>query len=337
MTAPAELYPTLVFETLTAYRRTAALRAAIELDVFTPIAEGADTVGALAQRCRASERGVRILCDCLVVLGFLKKGADRYALTPESATFLDRRSPLYMGTLADFLNSPTISRGFDAVAAAVRKGGTVIDAAGTLDPEHPVWVEFARGMAPRAALTADLLADTLTLDADHPWRVLDIGASHGLFGIAIARRCPEAHIVAVDWHNVLQVADENARAAGVRDRVRLLPGSGFTVDFGDGYDLVLLMNFLHHFDARACGQLLRKIHAALRPDGRALALDFMPNEDRVSPPAAAFFSLAMLVTTPQGDAYTFGDYARMFQEAGFARSELQPLPPSPQRVVVSFK
>ncbi len=337
MAGAAELYPTLIFETLTAYRRTAALRGAIELEVFTAIAEGADTIGALARRCRASERGIRILCDCLVVLGFLTKSADRYALSPESAAFLDRRSPLYMGTLADFLNSPTISRGFDCVAAAVRKGGTVIDEAGTLDPDHPVWVEFARGMAPRAALTADLLADALTLDADRPCRVLDIGASHGLFGIAIAKRYPCAQIVAVDWRNVLQVADENARAAGVRERVHLLPGSGFSVDFGDGYDLVLLMNFLHHFGAGACGQLLRRIHGALRPAGCALALDFMPDEDRVSPPSAAFFSLAMLVTTPQGDAYTFGDYARMFQEAGFARSELRPLPPSPQRVVVSFK
>jgi len=336
MTDNGLLYPTLIFDTLTAYRQTAALRGAIDLDVFTAIAEGAATVAALAQRCRASERGIRVLCDCLVVLGFLTKDADRYVLSAESAAFLDRRAPLYMGTLADFLNSPTISRGFEDVAAAVRKGGA-IDDAGTLGPDHPVWVEFAHGMAPRAALTGDLLADAVALDATRTCRVLDIGASHGLFGIAVAKRFARAEIVAVDWENVLQVANENARAAGVGDRFCALQGSAFTVDFGGGYDLVLLMNFLHHFDLSTCDRLLRKVHAALLPGGCVLSLDFMPNEDRVSPPAAAFFSLAMLVTTPHGDAYTFGDYERMFRRAGFARSELRPLPPSPQRVVLSFK
>ena len=337
MTRAPSLYPTLIFETLTAYRRTAALRAAIELDVFTAIAAGADTVGALAHHCAASERGMRILCDCLVVLGFLAKDGGRYALTPESAQFLDRRSPLYMGTLADFLNSPLISRGFDEVAAAVRKGGTALDDAGTLDPDHPVWVEFARGMAPRAALTSDLLAGAVDLDPNTSHRILDVGAGHGLFGIAIAKRCPTAEVVAVDWGAVLQVAVENARAAGVSERFHTVPGSAFDADLGSGYDLVLLMNFLHHFDAPACDRLLRRIDAALAPGGRAITLDFMPNEDRVSPPSAAFFSLAMLVTTPSGDAYTFGDYERMFRRAGFARSELRPLLPSPQHVVVSFK
>ena len=331
------LFPNAVFETLTAYRRTAALRGAIELDLFTAVGEGNETLAALAPRCQASERGVRMLCDFMVVLGFLAKQDQRYSLTPSAAAFLDRRSPTYMGTLSGFLNSPMISSGFADVAAAVRKGGTVIDREGTVGPEHPVWVEFARSMEPRAALSAELLFDLLDLDPTRAWKVLDIAAGHGRFGIALAQRCPRTTVIALDWPNVLTVAEENARAAGVADRFDTLPGDAFSTELGDGYDLVLLMNFLHHFDTDSCEQLLRQIHAALAADGRAIILDFVPNEDRVSPPPAAMFALAMLATTPSGDAYTFSDYDRMLRGAGFRQSDLHQLVPSPQQVVVAWK
>src|SRR5437667_349702 len=84
--------------------------------------------------------------------------------------------------------------------------------------------------------------------AGEPWKVLDIAAGHGLFGIAVARQNPNSQIVALDWSNVLAVAQENARAAGLGDRYHTLPGSAFEVDYGGDYDLVLLTNFLHHFD-----------------------------------------------------------------------------------------
>src|SRR5204863_9150698 len=116
---------------------------------------------------------------------------------------------------------------------------------------------------------------------------------------------PNAEIVAQDWPNVLEVAQENARAAGVSDRYRTLPGSAFDVEFGSGYDLILLTNFLHHFDVPTCERLLRKVHAALGEGGRAVTLEFVPNEDRVTPPDQAAFSLNMLALTPGGDAYTF--------------------------------
>src|SRR5438046_5377339 len=82
-----------VFQGFTAYQLSAALKGAIELDLFSAIAEGNATAEALATRCQASARGVRILCDCLAALGFLRKTGGRYALDPESGPLLDRRSP----------------------------------------------------------------------------------------------------------------------------------------------------------------------------------------------------------------------------------------------------
>jgi len=331
------LHRNIIFETLNAYQQTEALKAAIELDLFTAVGEGGGTSAELAERCRASERGIRILCDYLVVIGFLNKGENRYGLTPDSAKFLDRRSPACMATIARFISSPTLTGAFRDVAAAVRKGGTVMSEEGMVAPEHPVWVDFARAMAPMMALPAELIAGLMGANAGEKWKVLDIAAGHGLFGIALAKHNPNAEIVAVDWPNVLDVARENAKAAGVSGRYRTIAGSAFEVDYGSGYNLVLLTNFLHHFDVPTCERLLRKIHAALAPEGRAVAYEFVPDEDRVSPPVAAKFSLMMLGTTPSGDAYTFSEYERMFRNAGFKASELHPLPPTPERVVISRK
>ena len=83
------------------------------------------------------------------------------------------------------------------------------------------------------------------------WKVLDIAAGHGMYGVTIAKQNPNAEIFAVDWPQVLQVAEENANAAGVAARYHKIPGSAFEVDFGNDYDLVLLTGFLHHFDQRS--------------------------------------------------------------------------------------
>ncbi len=327
--------PAVIFKALNAHQETEALRAAIELDVFSALGGQTCTAAELAQRCATSERGMRILCDFLTASGFLAKEDHQYRLTPVSAEFLDRASPKCVASMAEFLGSPSAQDRFRTTAAAVRHGGAVAEDG--LIPEHPMWVAFARGMAPLMRLPAELIAAELGADAAPPWKVLDIAAGHGVFGIALARHNPQAEIVAVDWPNVLEVAQENAQAAGVAARYRRLPGSAFEVDYGTGYDVALLTNFLHHFDPPTDTALLRKVHAALRPGGRAAALEFVPNADRVSPPTAAQFSLTMLTGTAAGDAYTFAELRSMFGDAGFSEVELCELPPSEQRLVLARK
>ena len=329
--------PELFFQTANAYQRSAAIKAAVELDVFTAIGEGKQTAEEIAARCQTSERGMRILCDYLVIMGFLTKEGGRYKLTQDSAIFLDRRSPAYMGGTLEFLLSPMITGAFQDVAAIVRKGGTVMAEGGTVAPENPEWVKFARAMVPMMAMPAQAIAQLVLGGAQPEMKVLDIAAGHGIFGITIAQQNPNAEVVALDWPNVLEVAKENAQKAGVSDRYSTRPGSAFDVDYGSGYDLVLLTNFLHHFDPPTCETLLRKVHAALVDGGRAVTLEFVPNEDRVSPPIPAAFSMMMLGGTEGGDAYTFPELERMLKNAGFARNEQHQLPASPQQVVISRK
>ena len=323
-----------IFETLRAYQQTAALRAAIELDIFTAIGEGATTAADIAAKCGASERGVRILCDTIVTDGFLTKNDGHYSCAPDAALFLDHRSPACISSVAEFLASPENLTGFLSLADCVRQGGTVLPGQGSVEPDNPFWVLFARAMAPMMAIPARMIAEQVA--GTGPIKVLDIAAGHGVFGIAIAQANPHAQITAVDWASVLEVAKENAVKAGIAERFHTLPGSAFDVDFGTDYDLALITNFLHHFDPQTNERFLRKVYAALKPAGKAVTLEFCPNEDRVTPLSPARFAITMLQSTAHGDAYTFRELDSMFLSAGFSSSEHRVLP-TEQSVIVSSK
>src|SRR5262249_37153464 len=140
--------PALFFDTMGAYHRTEALRAGIELDLFSHVASGRQTAAELASACQAAPRGVRILADYLAIVGFLHKHGDRYELTDDSKVFLDRASPGYLGGAVTFILSPDMKESFHRLTAAVRRGGTAVSDEGTVSHDNPIWVEFARAMAP---------------------------------------------------------------------------------------------------------------------------------------------------------------------------------------------
>ena len=327
--------PGIIFETFQAYHRTAAIKAAIELELFTEIGKGSHTAEAIAKGIGASVRGTRILCDFLTIMGLLSKEGDQYSNGLEASVFLDKSSHGYFGGAARFLLDPKLTAPFQDLAKIVRDGRTTLPDEGTVSYDNPIWVEFAEAMAPMQFMASLEIAGIVGGEGE--MEVLDIAAGHGLFGIAIAQRNPAARVTALDWAHVLDVATENAKKMGVADRHTALPGSAFTVDFGGPYDVVLMTNFYHHFDMATCEGLTEKIFAALKPGGKCVTLDFVPNEDRVSPPAAASFAMTMLGSTASGDAYTFKEYDAMFSKAGFVASEKHALEKSAGTLIVSAK
>jgi hypothetical protein len=329
--------PERIFALMNAFQNTEALKTGIELDIFTAIGEGANTPPLLAAKTGASERGLRILCDYLTIMDLITKENGRYGLTDESALFLDRRSPSSLVAVTGFLGSTWHKKNMEALTEAVRKGGTTGTKGDNRKPQDEVWIAFARSMAGLTIPAANFIAELIGCAEGQPCRVLDIAAGHGMYGITVAKKNPNATIVAVDWPSVLAVALENAQAAAVSGRYTTLSGSAFETDFGSGYDFILLTNIFHHFDMPTCETLMRRAYAALKPGGKAVTLEFVPNEDRVTPPAAAAFSLNMLVGTDAGDAYTFSEYEKMFANTGFAKTTLHPVTGMPQQVLISEK
>ena len=327
--------PERFFNAINAYQQTDAMRAALELEIFTAIAEGNTTASAIAKRCKASERGVRILCDFLTIHGFLTKKGLQYALAPDSELFLNRHSQAYIGGATQFLLTARLRECHASLTDAVRQGGCAVGE-GTLEAENPDWVKFAQAMMPLMHMPAQITAAELRKGGE-VHKVLDIAAGHGMYGILVAKQNPAAHVYAADWKNVLQVAEDNARNMGVADRYHLLPGSAFDVDFGTGYDLALVTNFLHHFDLPTCTNFMRKVYAALKPGGRAAIAEFVPNPDRVTPPTAAAFSMIMLATTAAGDAYTLAELETMSKNAGFTRVELAPPQIGLDRLIIAYR
>lgn len=181
---------------------------------------------------------------------------------------------------------------------------------------------------------AGLLAKEVAKPGTHQ-KVLDVAAGHGRFGIEVAKLNPQAEVWALDWKNVVAVARENADKAGLGARFHEIPGSAFDVALGSDYDLVLIPNFLHHFDHATNVGFLKRVRAALSIGGVVATSEFVPNPDRVSPPMPAGFSLQMLAGTPAGDAFTFDEFDAMFRDAGFGKSTAKPLVPSPQTLILS--
>lgn len=336
MTTQAPPSPELFFETLWAHQRTAVLKAAIELDVFGAMHAGSHTVPEIAERCQSSQRGIRVLCDYLAMLGFLTKDGGKYALTPDSAVFLVRQSPAFLGGTLEFMLSDGIVRNHEYLADTIRSGRLAPQANDTVSHENPVWEKFARAMAPMMVMPAQAIAEILGVASAGPIRVLDIAAGHGVFGITIAQRNAQAQVTAVDWPRVLTVASDNARAAGVSDRHHTLPGDAFVVDWGAGFDVALVTNFLHHFDIPTCTSFLSKVRGSLADGGRVAILEFVPNEDRISPPLAASFAMTMLAGTQSGSAYTMPELTAMLQDAGF-RDMTRHMLPGPQSWIVAVK
>ena len=324
--------PQLVWETMLAHQRTYALKAGIEFGVFDALGAGPQTAAALATRAGLAERPVRILCDYLTVIGLIAKQGNAYQHTPTSAVFLDKHSPASMAPSLPFIMSEKLLLGGRLLLETIRRNHTALPEP-IAGEEVEEWVTFARTMQPVTGGAAGFIANTLTANAAKLNKVLDVASSHGMFGLAIAKAVPSCEIVALDFPTVLEVTKENAAAAGVA--ITPLPGSAFTAELGTGYDAILVTNLLHHFNQEDCITLLKRFHAALAPGGRVAILEFVPNEDRVSPPVPASFALGMLANTPAGDAYTFAEYEQMLDAAGFGARSIVNVPMSPQQLIVA--
>jgi ubiquinone/menaquinone biosynthesis C-methylase UbiE len=295
------------------------LAVGVQLDVFSRLAEGNDTVPALAAAIGASERGLRMLLDALTALGLLAKPEGRYALTPLTRAHLVRSSPDYVGAI---LETDDIWNAWSRLAEAVRSGQPT-DTVERRERAETFFPVLIRSLHVTNRAPAQRLAAALCAGSAAPGRsVLDVACGSGIWGIALAEVAPAARITAHDFPAVLAETRGFVARHGLADRFDYLAGDLNEVDFGtDRFDVAILGNIVHSEGEASSRALFPRLYRALRSGGRLAIADLVPNADRTGPPAAVLFALNMLVSTARGDTFTLAEYTAWLHEAGFVRVE----------------
>ncbi len=305
--------PGPIMQVLTGYWASSALKAAMDLDLFTHVGRGHDTVEAIAGAAAASRRGVRTIADAMCSLGFLAKSGGRYALPPLSRSFLTRDGTTCVGDFSRFVTHEHFWSAFSHTTEAAMTGRSQLDG---LAPENPLWKVFAESSSGLARVSGAPLVGLV--DASRPGlKILDVAAGSGEYGIAVAKASEGSRVTFLDWKNVLEVTRRHAEAAGLGTAARYLGGDALRTDWGGPYDVVVASHFLHHFGREDCVAICRKARAAVAPGGVFATQEFVADEDRAAPGFPLLFAVAMLVWTDAGTAYTFSEIRSMLADGGF--------------------
>ena len=307
--------PSRVLETLCAYWRSAALAAALDVDLFTALGPDHLPAPALARRCRVSAARLERLADYLVSLGLLAKRGGRYRSAADAARLLDRRSPHALADAVAFFTSPPIAAAFARLGDLM---GHPSAPASTSRRQDVLWREFARTTLPLRRLYASRFADELGRRGLAGGRILDIGAGGSALGIELLRRHRTARLTVQDRAAVVGVALAHATRAGVGRRVTAVRGDARSVSLGGPFDLVLMINVLDYFDDAGRVGLVRRAHEALAPGGVLAVGAPLLDASRTSPPEAAAYDLLLLALGGDGRPSTAAELGRLLRAARFS-------------------
>jgi ubiquinone/menaquinone biosynthesis C-methylase UbiE len=317
--------PEQLVETLFAFVRTAVLKAAVDLELFTHIARGRRSADEIAGAANADGRATRVVLDALVAQGFLGKREGGYSLNPVTEMLLVKDSPSYAGDFSRIITNPRLWQAMGELAAIVRTG-TPPEAMIEV-PDHEFWVEFGEASEKTSQLPAGMLADMLDGDRTAPLEVLDVACGSGVYGFSVLERFPQARLTSLDWPSVLNHARKVAERRGVAQRITWLGGSAFEATLPPSrFDLVIVSHFYHHFPAAQNIELSKRLFAALKPGGRISVHDWVADDARAERTQALMFAVVMVASTPQGDVYTLPEYRSMLEAAGFRGVRLEEIP-----------
>jgi ubiquinone/menaquinone biosynthesis C-methylase UbiE len=334
-TGKAPLSPAAIMEDVTGAWRSQALATAVDLDVFSHIAEGKQTTEDVAGAAGASPRGMEYLLDALTAIGYLRKTGSRYGLWPVSATFLVRGKTAYMGAMAQAL-SLTLDAWKD-LTEVVRSGRSA-ETFNVAEKGKEFFPKLVASIFPGNFAASTVVVSRLPEKERRKIHgILDVGAGSGAWSLAFAQAIPQARVTTVDFPEMTAITQEFAEKFGVAARYKYHEGDFRQVDFGhNAYDLVILGHIVHSEGETHGKELLRKSYAALRPGGKLLIGEYVPNDARTGPAMPLLFGLNMLLQTEEGNVFTLREYRAWLKAAGFRKVATIPVPP-PSTVIVATK
>lgn len=336
--ANGRLTPAKIMQLGAGFMGSKTLLSAIELGLFTELAKGPRTLEALTARLQLHARSAHDFFDALVALGMLKRTGIRYANTPETALFLDRNKPSYMGGILEMANARlypfwgTLTDGLRTGKPQneVKTGG---DFFGTLYADPQRLEGFLKAMTGLSIGTAQIIAKKF------PWKkyktFVDVGCAQG--GVAVEIALAHKHLTGggMDLPVVQPVFEAYARERGVAQRLRFHSGNFFK-DPLPTCDVIIMGHILHDWNLDEKRLLLRKAYEALSPKGAIIVHEALIDDARKQNAFGLLMSLNMLIETPGGFDFTGADCRKWMKEAGFKRTQVARLA-GPDGMVVGFK
>jgi SAM-dependent methyltransferase len=326
-TASAQMNaPARILQIVSGSQPLYVLASALDLKLFSHISKGSVTKRALAAATGSSERGLKRLLDALVGLELLTregtKEEARYGLTPEASSYLLEEQPSYLGGYVRFA-AYRLSEQWRSLTESVRTGEPAV----SLDkPEEGTafWDELVDLLFPWNYPLASIVGRVLSHDLSNTApRLLDVAAGSGVWGIAAAQANPGLSVVAFDLPGVLSHARRNVERFRLADRFTFSEGNIREDSLGESeFDAAVLGQICHSEGERYSRRLFETVARALKPGGTIVVADMLAREDRSGPLFTLMYALTMLISTTDGNTFTFSEYDSWLRAAGFTNVRL---------------
>jgi len=304
--------PNTIREFASSFQKSRILLSGFELDLFTNIDETGTTSNQLADKLHLDEHACERIMNALVSLEFLTMQDQFFFNTPESFTFLSKKSPEYLGGL---MHSNQLWNTWSNLTQVVKTGDAAHRA--EINERGEEWLfpfihamhDRAKKQAPQQLATIDLLGIQ---------SVLDVGGGSGAYSMEFVTKKPGLEATVFDLPNVVPITQKFIDKEGFTGKIKTHTGDYTTDDLPKGFDLVFLSAIIHSNSLEVNQDLIKKCYSALNKNGKIIIQDWIMNIDRTKPTSGAIFAINMLVGTEAGDCFTEQEVTEMLSSAGFA-------------------
>jgi len=314
------------------------LLSAVELGLFTVLADGPADAEKLTEKLGLHPRSAVDFLDALVALRLLERVDGNYANTPAAELFLDRAKPTYVGGLLE-MASARLYPFWANLTTALRTGRPQNEAAHDEDFFGVLYADPDRLRQFLSAMSGVSLGAARALAASFEWdrysTFVDVGTAQGGVPVQLALAHPHLTGVGFDLPAVEPIFTEYVSGFGLGERLRFAAGD-FFADALPAADVLVMGHILHDWDAEAKLMLLAKAHAALPTDGALIVYEALIDDDRRNNAFGLLMSLNMLIETPGGFDFTGADCRGWMQQVGFRETRVVPLT-GPDSMVVAIK
>lgn len=300
-----------------------ALMAACQLDVFTPLKDGALTAQELAEKLNVGVSKLRPLLYALVAAKLLTVNDGCFSNTAESAYYLVQGSPAYTGKRLNVAAKAwtAMLKTAESIRTSVGQAHQEFDFA--MLPAENVET-LLRGFHAPALATGKMLADKFDFSARR--NLLDVGGGSGGVAIALLEHFPQLHATIVEQANVAPITQRIVAESAVAEHIRVMAANAVNDSLDGAYDCAILSSVIQLLSADEARQLLQNIGRVLNPNGALYIIGWVLDDSRITPREAATVNLLLINAYPDGQAYTESEYRAWLTEAGFKHFEREILP-----------